>query len=139
VLETRTALPGPDTILTLPDGARPLDSTLELDSVPVTFGIVHTDTNKHTNSLAYVRIFEEAALRRFVALGRGSKVLGRRLEIAYRKPCFAGQVVRMALRAFEHDGRLGIVGVLAEPSQAMPSTAELVAHARTYVRMGFDP
>jgi len=139
MLETRPALSGIEPILTLPENARALDSTLELDPVPVSFGIVHTDSNLHTNSLAYLRIFEEAALRRFVALGHGSKVLGSRLEIAYRKPCFAGQEVRIALRAFERDGRLGVVGVLAEPPRAMPSIAEVVAHARTCVRMGFDP
>lgn len=139
VRERRTPLARPDAIVTLPENSRALDPTLEVDPMPVTFGIVHTDSNQHTNSLAYLRIFEEAALRRFVALGRGSKVLGRRLEIAYRKPCFAGQQMRIALQAFEREGSLGIVGVLAEEAHANLPTVELTATAHTYVRMSFDP
>lgn len=139
IRDRRPPLPGFDAIARLPEDARALDATLKVDTVPVALGIVHTDSNKHANSLAYLRIFEEAALRRFVALGRGSKVLGRRLEIAYRRPCFAGEELRVAVQAYEQDGGLGIVGVLAEHSQAGLSIVELLARARTYVRMGFDP
>jgi hypothetical protein len=139
VQDRRPALAAPSTLVELPANSRPLDSSLKVDPVPVTFGIVHTDSNMHANSLAYLRIFEEAALRRLVALGRGSKFLGRVLEIAYRKPCFAGQQVRIALQAFERNGRLGAVGVLIDEAQAQLPAAEWVAGARTYVRMGFDP
>jgi acyl-CoA thioesterase FadM len=139
VRERRVVLPRPEALVTLPDRSQPLEPALQLDVATVTFGIVHTDSNKHVNSLVYLRIFEEAALRRFVALGRGSNVLGRRLEIAYRKPCFAGQRVRLALQAFERDGVLGLIGVLVDESQGQLSTPELVASARTYVRMGFEP
>lgn len=139
VRDRRAALRAPSALVELPENSRPLDSSLKLDSVPVTFGIVHTDSNMHANSLAYLRIFEEAVLRRFVSLGRGSKVLGRGLEIAYRKPCFAGQQVRIALQAYERNGSLGAVGVLVDEALAQLPTAEWVAGARTYVRMGFDP
>jgi acyl-CoA thioesterase FadM len=139
VRERRVALPGYEALVTLSDRSQPLERALQIDGAIVTFGIVHTDSNRHVNSLAYLRIFEEAALRRFVALGRGSNVLGRRLEIAYRKPCFAGQRARLALQAFEGDGALGVVGVLVDESQGQRSPPELIANARTYVRMGFDP
>jgi acyl-CoA thioesterase FadM len=139
VRHRRAALPGPETIVTLPEQSRPLEPAMQLDPVGLTFGVVHTDSNRHVNSLAYLRMFEEAALRRFVALGRGAIVLGRRLEIAYRKPCFAGERVRIALQALERDGCLGVIGVLVEESQGQLPPAELVAHGRTHVRMEFDP
>ena len=60
------------------------------DETLIVFGLVHTDSNQHVNSLVYMRLFEEAVLRRFAALGLPEPVLARRLEIAYRKPCFAG-------------------------------------------------
>lgn len=139
IRERCLVLPGPEALVTLPDRSQPLDPALRLEADAVTFGIVHTDGNRHVNSLAYLRIFEEAALRRFVALGRGSNVLGRRLEIVYRKPCFAGQRARLALQAFERDGALGVIGVLVDESHGPLAPPELVANARTYVRMGFDP
>ena len=119
------------------------------DATSTVFGITHTDSNGHVNSLVYPRLFEEAALRRLAALGKPTKVLARRLEIAFRKPFFAGQSAGVALRAFARRGvsgaagasstheadALGATGVflsasdLAAPAQAKP-------HA--YVRMGFE-
>src|SRR5205823_12900006 len=46
------------------DGARALDEVAP-DDFAETFGLVHTDSNHHVNSLVYIRLFEEAALRRF--------------------------------------------------------------------------
>jgi hypothetical protein len=62
------------------------------------------------NSLVYPRMFEEAALRRLAARGRPTAVLGRAVEIAYRKPCFAGQRMRIWLRAYVRRGEHGAVG-----------------------------
>jgi hypothetical protein len=92
----------------------------------------------HVNSLVYLRVFEEAALRRFASLGRGAAVLGRQVDIAYRKPCFAGQTMRVALQAFEKDGRLGAAAVLVSEADAV--SAEILARAKphTYVRMAFE-
>jgi hypothetical protein len=69
------------------------------------------------NSLADLRMFEEAALRRFASLGRSAAVLCRRMDIAYRKPCFAGKSMRVVEQAFEQDGKLGVVAVLV-PEEA---------------------
>jgi hypothetical protein len=135
-VETLPSLPPFESIASLPEGATPLEAGLRLDPLRVAFGVVHTDSNGHVNSLAYLRLFEEAALRRFVALGRKADVLARTIDIGYRRPCFSGEVVRVAQQAFEQGGRLGVAAVLAEaPSEESfaPSSA------RAYVRMGFEP
>ncbi len=138
-LPTRAASPAGDAIASLPAGATPLEARRTPDVVPIVFGLVHTDSNLHVNSLVYIRMFEEAALRRFRALGRGSALLGRTLDIAYRKPCFAGQTMRVVQQAFEHDGRLGIAAVLVEDAEAQ--SEELLARARphAFVRILFEP
>jgi hypothetical protein len=109
----------------LPDGARPLDE-LSPEDATVVFGLVHTDSNRHVNSLVYLRLFEEAALRRFAALGRREPVLARRMDIAYRKPCFAGDRMRLHVRALEVEGRLAAVVAIA-PERAEASAAHAVA------------
>ena len=95
----------------------------------------------HVNSLAYLRVFEEAALRRFVELGRGSLVLGRRIDIAYRKPCFAGQTMRVVQQAFELEGKLGMCAALID-SADMPGGADgaasLEARPHIFARMLFE-
>jgi acyl-CoA thioesterase FadM len=92
----------------------------------------------HVNSLAYLRMFEEAAMRRFVELGQTSTWLGRSLEIVYRKPCFAGQTLRVVQQAFEIDGRLGIAATLVDAKDT--ASAETLAQARphTFVRILFE-
>jgi hypothetical protein len=114
VTETRPAAPSFESVASLPEGATPLEAAPHADPTPLVFGLVHTDGNMHVNSLAYLRVFEEAALRRFVELGRGALYLGRRMDIAYRKPCFAGQTMRVVQQAFETDGSLGIASVLVD-------------------------
>jgi hypothetical protein len=138
VRATRPPLLAGPMIAALPEGAIPLEPELRADPSPVTFGLVHTDSNMHVNSLVYLRVFEEAALRRFAALGRDAKLLGRAIDIAYRKPCFAGQTMRVALWAFETDGRLGVVGGLVGEADA---TAEALTNAKphAYVQMLFEP
>jgi hypothetical protein len=136
--EPRPALPRFETIAALPEGSVPLEPAMRLDPVPMPFGIVHTDSNMHVNSLVYLRVVEEAALRRFVALGGRSDVLARTADIAYRKPCFAGQSMRVALQAFEAGGRLGVAAVLVTEADA--ATDESLARARphAYARMAFE-
>ncbi len=143
---SRPATPPPESIATLPEGATPLEAAMALDPVPLNFGLVHTDSNQHVNSLVYVRLFEEAALRRFVALGRGSNVLGREMDIIYRKPCFAGQTMRVVQRAFEHEGRLGVAAVLLDQAELGSGQSEREApepdfsqaRPHAYVRMMFE-
>ena len=124
---TRLALPGlpevppavhpfspPATAMELPAGAEPLDDDYRPDDAPLVFGLDHTDSNQHVNSLVYPRLFAEAALRRLVARGQPRAGLVRAIDLAYRKPSFAGDVVRLHLRAFRLDGRLGAAGFLAD-------------------------
>jgi hypothetical protein len=120
-------------------GATALEPEPRLDSVPFTFGLVHTDSNMHVNSLIYLRMFEEAALRRFVELGRGAKWLARHIDIAYRKPCFAGQTMRVSQQAFLHERRLGVVASLVPEPAAAVGEAPGSARPHTYMRMMFEP
>jgi len=131
VATTRAAMPSFESIMALPEGATPLEPCAAPDEVPIAFGVVHTDSNKHVNSLVYLRVFEEAALRRFVSLGRGSSRLARTIDIAYRKPSFAGDVARVVQQAFTAPGgrALGVVATLADARGARP---------HTFARLGFD-
>jgi hypothetical protein len=99
----------PLALLELPDGAEPLEPALQPDPAPIAFGLAHTDGNQHVNFLAYPRLVEDAALRRLSALGHGSRWLARHSEIGYRKPCFAGDRMRIVLQAFRHGTDLGVI------------------------------
>ncbi|MEO7111659.1 MAG: hypothetical protein ABI183_14560 [Polyangiaceae bacterium] len=79
-----------------------LDSDFVVDPHPMVLGVMHTDSNQHVNSLVYPRLFEEAALRRFAVLGKSTTVLARSIDIAYRRPSFAGDTLRIFVRAFEN-------------------------------------
>jgi acyl-CoA thioesterase FadM len=136
-LETRPALPPAESIVALPVGAKPLEP-FRVDPTMTTFGLVHTDSNMHVNSLVYLRVFEEAALRRFVELGRGALWLGRAIDIAYRRPCFAGQSMRVVQRAFELDGRLGVAATLVEEEDTVTDEALARARPHTFAQMLFD-
>lgn len=112
VPETQFASRSPlDTLAVEP--TRWLEDAPRPDVAPTVFGLIHTDANQHVNSLVYPRVFEEAALRRLAALGHSTAALAVELiEVSYRKPCFAGEQMLIALRAFEQDGALGVVGYL---------------------------
>jgi hypothetical protein len=123
-------------MLVVPPGARTFDDDFVADDAAIAFGVAHTDSNQHVNSLVYPRVFEDAALRRFAARGQSTQVLARGLEIAYRKPFFAGERARVWLRGFVGEsGRLGAIGYFSAdgPAGAPPELAK--AHA--YVRMTF--
>jgi hypothetical protein len=102
------------------------DGDFVRDDAAITFGLVHTDSNHHVNSLVYLRLFEEASLRAFASRGNASPVLARRMEIAYRKPCFAGDRMRVHVRVGEHEGKLAASAVIA-PEDAPPSSAHAAA------------
>jgi acyl-CoA thioesterase FadM len=138
VTATRPPPPAYEVIASVPEGATPLEASKGVDAVPITFGLMHTDSNHHVNSLVYMRVFEEAALRRFAAIGRGSNLLGRTLDVAYRKPCFAGQTMRVVQQAFEWEGRLGMAAVLVEESDAKNEETLAKAKPHAYVRMTFE-
>jgi len=125
-------VPGPvlsfrEAIATLDVGpATWLEPTLAVDPTPLTFGLTHTDSNQHVNSLVYPQLFEDAALRRLFDLGRDTRaLLADVVDVAFRKPCFAGQRMFVWLRAFEQDGKLGAVAYLG-PKDCPPERAHCV-------------
>jgi hypothetical protein len=123
-------VPGPTLVahdplatLELPSGARWLEDHLKQDDAPLAFGLTHTDSNQHVNSLVYPQLFEDAALRRVMDLGHDtSALLVDHIDVSFRKPCFAGQRMFLWVRAFDRAGTLGVVGYLgeqgSEPSRA---------------------
>lgn len=101
----------PEAVRTPPEAAKLLEPEATAFAEPVAFGMVHTDSNQHVNSLVYPRLFEEAALARFATLGADpGQRLARFCEIAYRKPCFAGDRMDVPLLAYRHGERLGAIG-----------------------------
>lgn len=134
VPKARAIVTPPPDIARLPEGSLPLDGEPSPDTAPFALGLRHTDANQHVNSLVYLQIFEEAALRRFAALGKKVDVLAREFDIAYRKPLFAGQSVRVVLRAFERGDRLGAVGWFVDEREL----ANPAAKPNAFVRMIFE-
>jgi hypothetical protein len=106
--------PAATTAMELPVDADALDDDFVADDAVTVFGLDHTDSNQHVNSLVYPRLFAEAALRRFAARGRARRALVRGLDIAYRKPSFAGDRVRIHLRTFALGDRVGAAGYLVD-------------------------
>jgi len=107
-------MPAPATASEAPEGARWLDEQAP-DSAETVFTLDQTDSNQHVNSLVYIRLFLEAAQRRFASAGHALKIRSKAVDIAYRKPCFAGDRVRAHLRLFERAGAIGAAGMLADP------------------------
>lgn len=106
-----------------PEPATWLDAALVEDATPLVFGLAHTDSNQHVNSLVYPQLFEDAALRRVAELGRSTRaLLVDFIDVTFRKPCFAGERVFVWLRAFERDGKLGAAGYLG-PEGCAPERA----------------
>jgi acyl-CoA thioesterase FadM len=122
-------VPG-EVIAAVPDGARPIDAEPAVDPTRIALGVDHTDSNQHVNSLVYPQLFADAALRRFEVHGRGTALLARFVDLRFRKPSFAGEVLRARVRAFEVDGKLGAAGVLFADGEDKP---------RVYGRVVFEP
>jgi acyl-CoA thioesterase FadM len=138
IRDSRPGAPSAASVASVPHGAQALEPGPRLHPSPIAIGIVHTDSNRHVNSLAYLRMFEEAAIQRFVELGKSSNWLGRSLEIVYRKPCFAGQTLHVVQQAFDLGGKPGIAATLVDAKDA--ASPETLAQARphTYARILFD-
>jgi hypothetical protein len=107
--DTVYAAPAPTSAQDAPEGATWLDE-LAPDAASYVFTLDQTDSNQHVNSLVYIRIFHDAINRRLAAAGKSLKARSRAVDIAYRKPSFAGDRVRILLRLFEHAGGLGAAG-----------------------------
>jgi hypothetical protein len=136
--ETKYAWRAPGELLQIPRGAVALDD-LSFESEPFSFGLDHTDSNQHVNSLVYPRLFREAALRRLTRIGRGCALLARFQETAFRKPCFAGEKVRVAVRTFEVDGTLGAVCALIDERLVSAATAEITTRGNAFGVVLFAP
>jgi len=106
----------------LPDGVTPLEPAPRTEGAPLSFGLGHTDSNQHVNSLVHPRVFEEAGLGRLRDLGRGEDgPLPSAMELAFRKPCFAGDRVRVSAWAFEDAGRDAIAASLLPADESASS------------------
>ena len=99
VPETHYAAPAPTTAQEPPPGAEWMTELLP-DTADYVFTLDQTDSNQHVNSLVYIRLFLEAVNRRLAAEGKPMRVRSREVDIAYRKPCFAGDRVRAHVRLF---------------------------------------
>ncbi|UJR78239.1 acyl-CoA thioesterase [Sandaracinus amylolyticus] len=127
----------PRTAIDLPRGATPIDDAFALDRLSIVFGLGHTDSNQHVNSLVYPRLIEEAALRRFHELGLPTTVLARYVDLAFRKPCFAGDRVRITLRAYRAGDEIGVLGAVVSASEALTAGATPTERAHVFARMQF--
>lgn len=128
VPETRYVAPPPKSAQEAPQGATWIDE-LAADPTEVVFTLDQTDANQHVNSLVYIRLFVEAAQRRLATAGRPLKIRSRAVDIAYRKPCFAGDRVRSHLRLFDLSGDPGAAGFVSGDD----------GKPRCYVRVLFGP
>lgn len=125
----RYAAPAASTAGDAPEGGVWLDELAP--DVDVVFTLDQTDSNQHVNSLVYIRIFIDAVNRRLASTGRTLGVRSKAVDVAYRKPCFAGDRVRCSLRLFEANGVLGAAGFIAPPGEE--------AKPRCYVRVTVGP
>jgi hypothetical protein len=127
----------PAQAMELPRGATAIDEAFALDPCPIVFGVGHTDSNQHVNSLIYPRLIEEAALRRFHALGLPTTVFARFVDLRFRKPCFAGDRMRLMIRAYRHGDELGVVAALITAGEAIAVGPKPSDRAHCYGRMQF--
>ncbi len=112
VPEVRHRPPPPATAQEAPAGARWLGE-LAQDVAPYDFTLDQTDSNQHVNSLVYIRIFLDAVNRRLAAAGHRGKLRSQAVDVAYRKPSFAGERVLAQLRLYEGSEGLGAAGFIA--------------------------
>lgn len=111
--------PAPHASADLPQGATPLGATTA--DAPTQFSLDHCDQNQHVNSLVYPQLLIDAAVRRFATLGHP---LGRRaaraIEIAYRRPSFAGDSITLSLQCFARGDDLGAVATMSGAGETKP-------------------
>jgi hypothetical protein len=125
---TRHHAPAPKTAQEAPEGASWLDE-LAVDPLEVPFTLDHTDANQHVNSLIYVRLFLDATHRRLAIAGQPLTLRSHAIDIAYRKPSFAGDRVRSVLRLFRAGASIGAAGHIEGTD----------ARVRCYVRVLLGP
>ncbi len=92
--------------------------TLE-DAGPIAFGMMHTDSNQHVNSLVYPRRFEEAVIQH---LAPPPGFVARAFETRWRKPFFAGDRARIGIAVVARtETRLDVVGAFTPEGASQPS------------------
>ena len=126
---TERAHSAPLARVALPAGASWIDDGWSIDPCPIVFGLGHTDSNQHVNSLVYPLLLEEAALRRLDALGMKTDRFAGGLDIGFRKPCFAGERVRIVVRAYRRGEAIGVAGAFVPAATASASAPDARAHA----------
>jgi len=128
VPEVRYHQPAPAGAGELPEGASWLDA-LTADAVETVFTLDHSDANQHVNSLVYVRLFLDAVARCLVAAGHSPRLRSKAFDIAYRKPSFVGDRVRVHVRLFARGDVVGGAGFIAAAGEE--------AKPRCYVRAAY--
>lgn len=101
----------PSSAADLPAGATLLDDAWVRDAAPVAFGLGHTDSNHHVNSLVYPLLLEEAALRCLAARGLPTGRFAHAFDLAFRKPFLAGQGAQVLVRAYQRGAAVGVLGL----------------------------
>jgi hypothetical protein len=119
VPEAQYSALAPTTAQDMPAGAAWLDE-LALDATELCCSLDQTDSNQHVNSLVYIRAFIDAAQRRLAAAGKPTRLRSRAVDIAYRKPSFAGDRLRARLRLFELGSQVGAAGSISAPGDDKP-------------------
>jgi len=93
-------------------GETKISGDFALDSNTLLLGLRHTDSNQHVNSLVYIQAFEEACLRHLAGAGvNTARLFASSVRVAYRKPSFAGESLRIRLRGFKDAEGVGAVGM----------------------------
>ena len=84
------------------------------------------------NFLAYANIVEAVALRRLHELGFDRLFLAKKMELGYRKPCFAGEALSVVMQAFRYEGDLGVAVAItdAAPGTGFGTSREIRCAAR---------
>jgi hypothetical protein len=106
------AAPAATTAGDAPPGAQWLDE-LAPDPSEYVFTLDQTDSNQHVNSLVYIRLYMEAVNRRLAQRKDSLRLRTKAVDIAYRKPCFAGDKVRAHVRMFSMGDSLGAAGYVS--------------------------
>ena len=103
-------------------------------SEPHLFGLVHTDANRHVNSLVYPTLFEAHALACLAAHRETKPRLARFLELGFRRPFFAGERARIRTQLFrDAQGALGAAATM-EPMEGKDGAPPKPS---TYARLRF--
>jgi hypothetical protein len=100
-----------------------------VDPAEVVFGLDHTDGNRHVNTLVFPRLAIDAGLRRLAQLRAEGPLRATAMEVGYRKPCFAGERMRITLHAFEvDDGGYGVCAWLSAGEGVRPHTTARILY-----------